>query len=662
MLAVAWGSLTLCAHAAAAGAASPLPASNYTVRSVCAAPAPGDAGCLALELVPATAAARARTHPLGMTRRQPIAAASAAAGAFGLRPQDLHSAYQLPTSAPSVQTIAIVDAYNDLSAQEDRGVYDQEFGLPECSSANGCFTKVNQNGEAGDLPFPSSQGALAAREATCQGAAEGKLREAACAEVREAKGWTGEMSLDIEVSHAICQNCSIVLVEARSPSFSNLEAAEKTATNLKATEVSNSWGAPEEYETPALDNASPFNHPDTVITASSGDAGYLNWDAASAERGFALYPASSPHVVAVGGTRLSVSESGAWEAETVWNGQGASGGGCSVEFTAPPWQLSTPDWSSVGCEERRAVADVSADADPYTGVAVYDSIAECDYEEGDVVHVGHWCTVGGTSLASPLIASVFALAGGADGVSYPARTLYENEVRTPAALHDPVSGSNGQCTKPFEPGGLSGCTLLEEAASCEATAICLAPGAEGYDGPSGVGTPDGIAAFQPADDTAPSTGGPAETAGFREGPKASSESGAGSASTGAQTSASGASAGSASGASSSHPSGKLIPVLSALSLTRHAIIALNRARPKLSQVGFTFTISATTRVRVALSKLVRVRGHARWELVPSPFTILALRGRDSRDLRGHNALPQDEYRLTLTPLHGIARSIVFQIG
>ena len=139
----------------------------------------------------------------------------------------------------------------------------------------------------------------------------------------------------------------------------------------------------------------------------------------------------------------------------------------------------------------------SADADPYTGLAVRDTSPECEYryEEAKVKHVLYWCTIGGTSAASPLIASTFALAGGANGVEYPAKTLYENEVKSAGSLHDVTTGSNGECTKPFSETGLSGCTTAEEGKSCTSKAICVA--GIGYDGPTGVGTPDGIAAFKP---------------------------------------------------------------------------------------------------------------------------------------------------------------------
>jgi hypothetical protein len=453
-IAIALGLALLWVQAAAASAVSPLPRTDYSVRSVCALPAPGHARCLALELVPRTTAARAHTHPLGMTRSAPIRAGKAAEGAYGLRPQDLHSAYQLPTTASSAQTIAVVDAYNDPTAESDLKVYDEEFGLPACTTASGCFAKLNQQGQAS--PLPATNG-----------------------------GWALEISLDIEVAHATCQNCHILLVEASSSSYLNLEAAEDSAVTAGATEISNSWSGGE----PSTDSTA-FNHPGLVVTAAAGDDGYLNWDAPTPEeRGFVGYPASSPHVVAVGGTRLELnSPSNTWKSETVWNGDGAGGGGCSEQFVAPPWQQELPDWSSVGCSSKRAVADVSADADPYTGVAVYDSTRY----EGKVLH---WVSVGGTSLASPLIASVFALAGGAGGVEYPAKALYENEIKAPGSLHDLESGSNGKCSKPFnETTGIAGCTTLEEAASCSGKAICLA--GPGYDGPSGVGTPNGIGAFK----------------------------------------------------------------------------------------------------------------------------------------------------------------------
>ena len=491
----------LCVAAQAqASTVAPLPASDYTVQSACAAPAPGHAGCLAQLLVPRTAAARAHRYPLGMTRGAPIVAGRAAEGAYGLRPQDLRSAY-FPGEAPDApasepQTIALVDVYNDLDAEADLKVYSEEFGLPECTAGNGCFEQVNQSGETGNLPFPASEQSRQETEALCESTTiEPSAREAACNEVEGADEWASEISIDIEVAHAVCQNCRIALVEADSGELSSLEAAEDAAARLGSTEISNSWGG----EEPPTDSEA-FNHPGTVITVATGDSGYLNWDMSKEEaerEGLAIggvnYPASSPHVVAVGGTSLTLSGPGeAWGSETVWNG---SGGGCSLGFAAQEWQRDVSDWASVGCEGRRAVADVSADAEPGTGVAVYDSVPYVRPGSGlKTARVLGWWTFGGTSVASPIVASMFALAGGSHGVEYPAKTLYSH--LGSASLHDVIETGNGKCEDIYS----SGCTGSMDPLSLtdcgQGVLICNA--APGYDGPSGVGTPNGIEAFRPA--------------------------------------------------------------------------------------------------------------------------------------------------------------------
>ncbi len=645
---------------AAEGPVSPLPASDYAVRPVCAAPAPGYAECLALELVPRTEAARARTRPLGLTRSRPIVTVKASEGAFGLRPQDLHSIYQLPNTVAQAQTIALVDAYNDPNIEADLKTYDKEFGLPNLTTCtageiNDCFEQVNQVGETGNPPIAKSN-----------------------KEKKEAVEWSEETTLDVEVSHAICQSCRIMLVEADSPLFTFLEAAEKTATRLGATEISNSWGGPEQGETPALDAASPFNHPGTVITAAAGDDGYLDWGAKeSSERGFADYPASSPHVVAVGGTRLQgpLGPGGTWAGETVWNGDGAGGSGCSEEMTAQPWQQSVSDWTSVGCGRHRAVADISADADPYTGIAVYNSDSECEYEEGGVFRKTHWCTIGGTSLASPLIASVFALAGGANGAAYPAATLYENELEDPTTLHDVTSGSNGACAEPFNEEGLSGCTILQEAASCAEASICLAR--EGYDGPTGVGTPNGILAFEPVSEEVKQTNEEQrhaeakllEERRLEEQHEAEAEGRAGDSGTngtagsgkGTSTSQPGT-AGASKTASPSTVSGATTIKLTAFALTPTALLALDRPRSKVSSIAFAFTLSTGARVRATLTKLVRVHGHKRWVSLPGALTFNATKGRNRQHLASSKTLVPGRYRLTLAPQGGAAPTLTFQVG
>jgi hypothetical protein len=679
----------LCAPAvvvqAAAQTVSPLPPSAYTTRAVCPPALPGRAACQSLQLVAVSAAARAHTHPLGAARAVANPTPSLTGGDFGLTPRDLHAAYGLPDEAASSypeQTIALVDAYNDLTAEEDLKGYSKEFGLPECTTANKCFAKVNQDGEAANLPFPQSQASLEVMETLCKGSEAGESaqkreeREEACYVEREAKGWTVEISLDIETAHAICGHCHIALVEADSASYADLEAAEEAAVALHATEISNSWAGPECVEglhgRECVQDSSAFDHPGIVIAAAAGDDGYLNW-LEEPRSSFANFPASSPHVLAVGGTRLkTLGPEGEWTGESVWNdggesegekdGYGAGGSGCSVQFAAQPWQADVADWPSVGCAAKRAVADVSADADPYSGVAVHDTSPECryQYEEAKVKHVLYWCTIGGTSLASPLIASVFALAGGAQGVAYPAQTLYENAVASPASLHDVTAGSNGECLSPFdEDTGLQPCDAAEEAtASCSSQLICLTR--SGYDGPTGVGTPDGIAGFQP-----PAEGG-GKPAGSEEkgngSPGEGSEGGAPASPgpSGASTSsdAGGPSPGAGSASTAVEP-----PIqLSRLALTLRALIALDTSRPRVSQIGFTFTINVAAHVRVTLQRRVLSRGRARWQTQTRSLTIAALSGRNSRQLGGHVALRAGSYRLTLTPVHGAPRSIVFEIG
>jgi hypothetical protein len=665
--------LALLGASMASATVAPLPASDYAVRPVCSAPGPGQAGCLALELVPRTATARAHTHPLGMTRARALAEPSPAGGSFGLRPQDLHTAYQLPNPASSTQTIALVDAYNDPTARKDLKAYDEEFGLTECS---GCFAQVNQSGSAAaaSLPFPQTKAELEAAESSASTA----TRE----EAEEAAGWGLEISLDVEAARATCHSCHILLVEADSPRFEDLEAAESAARALGATEISNSWGGPE-CERPlkvrlCTEDRPAFDDPGAIITASAGDDGYLSWDAsAEAERGFAGYPASSPHVIAVGGTRLSpLGAGGAWTGESVWNGDGAGGGGCSVEFTAPAWQVGVSDWSAVGCKAKRAVSDVAADADPYTGLAVHytDSSCKTTYEQaGKLKVLPNWCTIGGTSLASPLIAATFALAGGAHGTAYPAKTLYENEAQAPASLHDVTAGSNGECTSPFDAEtGLSGCSALQEAADCAEKSICLA--GPGYDGPSGVGTPDGITAFQP-----PGTGkeeSPGAEEPGKEGESHNSK-GGGSAEGGGPGEAGGGDEGSTAGgglagpsappqgilpASASAGSDALVPILSAPALRRTAAAALRRGKPRVSRIAFAFTLNVAARVRVSLAKQVTVHGRVRWQTLPYSRTLAGAAGRNSAHLSARGALAPGRYRLTLAPALGASRSLAFGVG
>jgi subtilase family serine protease len=321
----------------------------------------------------------------------------------GLSPANLQSAYKLPSStAGSGQTVAIVDAYNAPNAEADLATYRSQYGLSACTTANGCFKKVNQTG---GTSYPATDA-----------------------------GWAQEISLDVDMVSAVCPNCKIVLVEATSPSFANLGTAVNTAARL-ANVISNSYGGSDASDSTY---GSYYNHPGKAITVSSGDAGYG-----------VEYPASSHYVTAVGGTSLKTASNTRGWTETAWSGAGS---GCSSYNTALTGQSGL-----TGCS-RRAVADVSAVADPATGVAVYDS-TPYQGQSG-------WMIFGGTSVAAPIIGGVYGLAGNAASVdnNYP----YSHS----GSLFDVTSGSNG---------------------SCSTTKWCKA--GTGWDGPTGLGTPNGTGAF-----------------------------------------------------------------------------------------------------------------------------------------------------------------------
>jgi subtilase family serine protease len=356
---------------------------RFLHAKVCPSAAPGSARCHSL----------VRVDNLGLPQ--------AAAAPRGYGPADLQSAYALAATGGAGRTIAIVDAYDDGNAESDLAVYRAQFGLPACTTANGCFRKVDQTG---GTKYP-----------------RGDL------------GWAEEISLDLDMASAICANCKILLVEASTNSFANLSAAVDEAATLGAFAISNSYGGGE-FST-EVSAQSHFNHPGIAITASTGDAGFG-----------VQFPAASQYVTAVGGTSLVRDASKRGFTETVWAGAGS---GCSAFITKPSWQNDT------GCA-RRTVADVSAVADPNTGVAVYDTFK---------LHPGGWLVFGGTSVSSPIIASVYALAGTATVAgSYPYAHV--------KSLFDVTSGSNGSC------GGSYLCT-----------------GVAGYDGPTGLGTPNGTGAF-----------------------------------------------------------------------------------------------------------------------------------------------------------------------
>ena len=284
-------------------------------------------------------------------------------------------------------------------------------------------------------------------------------------------GWEGEISLDLDMVSAACPKCHILLVEANDSSTLDLATGVNTAVSLGAVAVSNSYGGPEQSnEATAYDPY--YNHPGVAITASSGDCGY---DCAplspSGYQTGVEYPAASRNVVAVGGTSLTQDTSARGWSESAWgNGPGSdsgAGSGCSAYEPKPSWQHDT------GCT-KRMVADVSAVADPYTPVWSYDPNDSTCIWSLDGVHSG-WCPMGGTSASSPIIASTFALAGRPAAGTYPASYLYGRKT----SLNDATSGTND---------------VWGSQTPCPHTYFCN--GVAGYDGPTGLGTPNGVGAFK----------------------------------------------------------------------------------------------------------------------------------------------------------------------
>lgn len=412
--------LALCPSAAAATHA------GHACRTT---PPAGHAACMAMRLILRTGSSS--TGAKGSVAKGRTISVTAGRRPFPgfLTPARLHEAYELPgeTPAASTQTIAVVDAFNDPTAEADLAVFDRQFRLAACTSENGCFRKVNQDGNA--APLPRNEG-----------------------------GWASEISIDVQMAHAICEDCHILLVETRTDAFSNLGAGVNAAIKDGATEVSNSYAGTEEAAYEGLARAD-FDHPGIVIGASSGDCGYLN-ELCPGDAPGASFPADSPDVLAIGGTSLT-KRSGVWSS-VAWE---ESGSGCSALFSAPSWQNEATGSPATGCGGARAIADVAAVADPDTGVDVYDSTPE---EPGAPVGWGVW---GGTSVATPIVTAEFGLAGGAHGIAYPAAALYAHHGDA-TALQDVLSGANG---------------------SCAGTTICnVTPG---YDGPTGLGSPLGLAPF-----------------------------------------------------------------------------------------------------------------------------------------------------------------------
>jgi len=348
------------------------------------------------------------------THAHPSRVSPASSGVIGNNgaydPAYLQSAYNVPASHGTGQTVAIVDAFDDPKAEADLAAYRSFYGLPACTSGTGCFKKINQSGATSPLPAGDV-------------------------------GWSEEISLDLDMVSAICPNCKILLVEASSTSITDLGAAVNTAVAQGANVVSNSYGGGE-FSGEATYANLYYNHPGVAITVSSGDDGYG-----------VEFPAAAATVTAVGGTSLhQASNTGTRNAqERAWNGAGS---GCSAFIAKPAWQTDS------GCT-RRTVADVSAVADPNTGVWVYDT-----YGTGFTQAI-----FGGTSASAPIIAAMYALAQNPSSSD----TLASYPYGTKTALNDVTKGTNG---------------------SCSPTYLCTA--VAGYDGPTGLGTPNSTPAFAPA--------------------------------------------------------------------------------------------------------------------------------------------------------------------
>lgn len=309
----------------------------------------------------------------------------------GLDPQDLQSAYKIPSSGGEDQTVAVVDAYGYSTAEADLATYRKQYGLPPCTKANGCFHKINQHGEEANYPPDEA-------------------------------GWDGEAALDIEMVSAACPDCHIIQAEGDTATTEDLDEAVEAAARDGATEISASYGSPEsscgEDEEECEEERLAYDQPGVMVFASAGDDGYNNVERAWESPNM---PAALPSVVAVGGTNLfKADDARGWE-DTVWS---KGGSGCSSLIAKPPWQSDT------GCAMRMS-DDVAADASCQTPVSTYRT------GEG-------WQLVCGTSASSPLVAGIEAHAS-AFARSLPGADAFYHD---PSALFDVTSGSNGICTPP----------------------------------------------------------------------------------------------------------------------------------------------------------------------------------------------------------------------
>ncbi len=357
----------------------------------------------------------------------------------GYQPCDLDSAYNLPypsnTTVGATKTIALIEGGDNPNAEADLATYRAEFHLSACTTANGCFKKIDVNGG----PPPAWTDPTGA--------------------------WEAESSLDLDMVSAICPNCHIILMENGNGNGDGMQVtAVPVAESLGANIVSMSYGGGDCSNTSVCNGNGDdvFRNANLIGVASSGDTGYDSGNTNGAPS--ANYPATSPYVVAAGGTTLKQDSSSRGWSETVWNNNtvppataSATGSGCSLVEPKPSWQHDT------GCATKMT-NDVSVVGDPSTGVAIYDT------NGGSFTNnTKGWMQAGGTSASAPIIAGIYALGGDTNGISA-AQDAYSH----PQDLYDIVSGSNGVCSP-------------SPSYWCNAGV--------GYDGPSGMGSPNGLGAF-----------------------------------------------------------------------------------------------------------------------------------------------------------------------
>ncbi len=327
-------------------------------------------------------------------------------GPEGFTPAQIRAAYGMNqvtfgsvTGDGSGQTIAIIDAYNDPNIQSDFRAFSAAFSLPTTG-----LTVVGQTGMSA-LPGVDPAG-------------------------KGNSNFEGEEALDVEWAHAMAPGANILLVEANDASPSNLFAAVNMARNRAGVSViSMSFGGNETSNESSFDSdfTTPSGHTGVTFVASTGDDG---------EPGG--YPAYSPNVVATGGTSLSINSVGGYESESGWSG---SGGGISRFEPQPSYQNGVVTQSTTN----RTIPDVAFDADPSTGVAVYDS-----YNNGTATP---WEILGGTSVAAPTWAGIFAVAdqgrvaAGEGTLDSRTQTLPMLYTAPAADFHDITTGNNGFAAK-----------------------------------------------------------------------------------------------------------------------------------------------------------------------------------------------------------------------